>query len=243
MADAPRVFRAWRDFMATVPDEVASLFLMWNVPDSDPFPPEVRRQPVVIPATVHCGPVEDGERVLQPIREWATPLIDLSGPTRYAELQAAFDPFFPVGRFYYWKSTYIDDLSDMAIDTLIERAMLRPSPMSAVTFWQLGGAISRVGDAETAFGRRSAPYLFTAEATWDDPARNEQNISWSRESLARMKPFSKGGLYLNFPGFSEEKEAQLRDAYGANYDRLVEIKTRYDPGNLFRMNLNIAPST
>lgn len=243
LEDAPKVFRAWRDLMATMPDEVASLFLMWNVPDAEPFPPEIRRKPVVIPATVYSGPAEDGEGLLQPIREWATPLIDLSGPMRYTDLQAAFDPFFPVGRFYYWKSTYLDDLSDDAIDVLIERARVRPSPMSAVTFWQLGGAISRVGDDETAFGRRSAPYLFTAESTWDDPSRNEQNITWSRQSLEAVRRFSRGGLYLNFPGFNEEKEAQLRDAYGPNYDRLVRIKTKYDPGNLFRMNLNIPPAS
>jgi FAD/FMN-containing dehydrogenase len=101
--------------------------------------------------------------------------------------------------------------------------------------------MSRVGNEETAYSRREAPYLFTAEASWEDPAADEQNIAWARESLAAMQPYSQGGSYLNFPGFGEEKEAMLRASYGANYDRLIELKSRYDPGNLFRMNLNIPP--
>jgi FAD/FMN-containing dehydrogenase len=115
--------------------------------------------------------------------------------------------------------------------------------MSGVTFWQLGGAMSRVGSEETAYGRREAPYLFTAEASWTDPIATEENIAWARESLAAMQPFSQGGSYVNFPGFGEEKEVMLRASYGANYDRLVTLKTTYDPDNLFRMNLNIAPTT
>jgi len=243
LAEGASIFRSWRDLMATMPDEVSSIFLLWSVPDAEPFPPELRRQPVVIPAAVATLPVEDGEQLLRPIRSLGTPLIDLSGPEHYTHLQAAFDPFFPVGRFYYWKSTYLDDLSDDAVDVIVEQATIRPSFMSGITFWQLGGAIGRVADDATAFGRRSAPYLLTAEATWDDPARNEENITWSRDTLSAVKRFSKGGLYLNFAGFGEEKEAQLRDAYGPNYDRLVRIKTTYDPGNLFRMNLNIPPAT
>jgi FAD/FMN-containing dehydrogenase len=156
-------------------------------------------------------------------------------------LQSAFDPFFPKGRLYYWKSTYIDNLNDEAIATMASLARIRPSYMSSITFWHLGGAMGRVGLEETAYGRRDAPYLFTAEASWEDPTTTEQNIAWARESLAAMQPFSKGGSYLNFPGFGEEKEEMLRASYGVNYDRLVELKTKYDPGNLFRKNLNIPP--
>jgi Berberine and berberine like len=167
--------------------------------------------------------------------------MDLSGPIPYTALQQAFDPFFPEGRLYYWKSTYVDDLSDEAIDTMVRIAMARPSFMTSVTFWHLGGAMGRVGSEETAYGRRDAPYLLATEASWIDPSTNEQNIAWARESLAAMQPFSKGGSYLNFAGFGEEKEAMLRASYGPNYDRLVALKSTYDPDNLFRMNLNIAP--
>ena len=211
------------------------------MPDDDHFPEELHRRPIVIVAAVYAGPAEAGERLMQPLRELATPLLDLSGPIPYTALQTAFDPFFPKGRRYYWKSTYVDDLSDEAVDTMVDAARARPSYLSGVTFWHLGGAMGRVGDEETAYGRRDAPYLFTAEASWEDPATDERNIAWARESLAAMQPFSHGGSYLNFPGFGEEKEAMLRASYGSNYDRLVALKTRYDPENLFRMNLNIPP--
>jgi FAD/FMN-containing dehydrogenase len=236
------VFRAWRDYVERAPDEVSSIFLFWAVPDNEHFPEELRGRPAAIVGTVYAGPVEEGERVLQPLREFGTPLMDLSGPIPYTALQTAFDPFFPEGRLYYWKSTYVDTLSDAAIDTLVEIAQRRPSNLSAATFWHLGGAIGRVDPTATAYYRRDAPYLFTAEASWEDPATNDANIAWSRDALTAMQPYSRGGSYLNFPGFGEEKEAMLRAAFGPNYDRLAALKHRYDPTNLFRMNLNIKPA-
>jgi FAD/FMN-containing dehydrogenase len=243
LEDGPRVIRAWREFVTAAPDELNALLVLWSVPDDEHFPEELRRRPIVVVAAVYAGPAAEGEQLMQPLRELATPLLDLSGPIPYTAMQAAFDPFFPEGRRYYWKSTYIDELSDEAIDTMVAAARARPSGLSGVTFWHLGGAMSRVGDEETAYGRRDAPYLLTAEASWEDPDTDEQNIAWARESLAAMRPFSQGGSYLNFPGFGEEKEAMLRASYGPNYDRLVALKTQYDPGNLFRMNLNIPPRT
>ena len=241
MNESERVVRGWRAIMEEAPDEVNSVLLLWSVPDVDAFPPEVRKQPVAIVAAVYVGPVDEGEQATLPLRQLGTPLLDLSHVDAFTAVQAAFDPFFPVGRLYYWKSTYLDDLSDIAIDTMVRSARSRPSYMSGITFWHLGGAIGRVDPEVTAYARRDAPYLFTAEATWTDPAENDANIRWSRDSLAAMQPFSKGGMYLNFPGFGEEKEAMLRATYGPNYDRLVEVKTCYDPGNLFHMNQNIRP--
>ncbi len=242
LEDGPKVLRGWRDFTKNAPDEVNSIAVLWSVPEFEHFPEELWNRPVVILAAVYVGPVEEGARVTEPLRHLAEPVMDLSGPMPYTILQTAFDPFFPVGRLYYWKSTYVDDLSDAAIDTLLEYAASRPSSMTDMGIWHLGGAISRVGVEETSFGRRDAPYLFASESTWTDPADNERNIAWARESLAAMQPFSRGGLYLNFPGFGEEKEAMLRAAYGPNYDRLVALKTQFDPENLFRMNLNIRPT-
>jgi FAD/FMN-containing dehydrogenase len=243
LEDGRQVIRAWRDFTAAAPEELNSVLVQWGVPENEHFPEELWRRPIVVVAAVYVGPVEEGERLMQPLRELATPLMDLSGPIPFTALQQAFDPFFPKGRLYYWKSTYVDDLSDEAIDTMVDAAIARPSFMSSLTFWQLGGAMSRVGSEDTAYGRREAPYLLAAEASWTDPATNEQNIAWARETLASMQPYSKGGSYLNFPGFGEEKEAMLRASYSPNYDRLVALKTKYDPDNLFRMNLNIAPAT
>lgn len=241
LEDAPRVIRGWRAFVDGAPEAVNSLLVLWSVPDDEHFPEELRGRPIVVVAAVYAGAAADGERVLQPLRDLAAPLLDMSGPIPYTALQAAFDPFFPKGRRYYWKSTYVDDLADDAIDTMVARAIARPSNLSGVTFWHLGGAMARVASGETAYGRRDAPYLFTAEASWTDPATDAANVAWARESLAAMRPWSRGGAYLNFPGFGEDREALLRASFGQNYDRLVELKTRYDPGNLFRMNLNIPP--
>jgi FAD/FMN-containing dehydrogenase len=241
LEDGGKVLRAWREFTASAPDEISSLAVVWSVPDVDEFPAELRRRPVVILAAVYVGPPEEGARIMQPLRELATPLLDMSGPIPFTALQTAFDPFFPKGRLYYWKSTNVHELSDVCIDTIVKAAADRPSHMSDIPIWHLGGALARVAPEATAYGRRDAPYLVTAEATWTDSAQNEKNINWARRLVAAMKPFSRGGLYLNFAGFGEEKEAMLRDAYGQNYDRLVALKMRYDPGNLFRMNLNIPP--
>jgi FAD/FMN-containing dehydrogenase len=243
LEDGRTALRAWRDFTASASDDISSLAVVWSVPDADAFPAELRRRPVVILASVYAGPTDEGARIMQPLRELATPLLDLSGPMPFTVLQTAFDPFFPKGRLYYWKSTNVHELNDACIDTILAAAASRPSHMSDIPIWHLGGALSRVAPEATAYGRRDAPYLVTAEATWTDSAQNDQNIHWARELVAAMRPYSRGGLYLNFAGFGEEKEAMLRDAYGSNYDRLVAIKTQYDPGNVFRMNLNIPPTT
>ena len=240
--DAAQVLRGLRDLADAAPDEITPLALQWNIPDVDAFPPEVRDQPVVIVAAIFAGPVEEAQRATQPYRELGRIALDLSHIAQYTELQSAFDPFFPVGRRYYWKSTYVDDMSDEAIDVMVERGAQRPSGPSAVTMWPLGGAIGRVDPTATAYFRRDAPYLVAAEASWDDPALDDVAIQWSRDTLAALQPFSRGGLYLNFGGFGEDREATLRATYGPNYDRLVELKTRYDPGNLFHFNQNIPPA-
>ncbi len=242
MTHAGRVLRGWRDFVAEAPDDVSSLALLWSIPDHEAFPAELRRRPVALVAAVHGGTVEQGERATRPLRELGDPVMDLSQPEQFREVQSAFDPFFPVGRRYYWKSTYLDRLDDDAIDVLVERGNDRPSDMSSVTLWHLGGAISRVDPQSTAYYRRDAPFLLTGEATWEDATTDEEQIAWSRETIARARPFAGSGTYLNFPGFGEDHEALLRATYGPNYDRLVEVKNRYDPGNLFHMNLNIRPT-
>jgi len=243
LADGRNALRAWRSFTGSAPDEVSSLAIIWSVPDAEAFPAELRRRPVVILASVYSGAPDEGARLLQPLRELATPVLDMSGPVPFTAVQTSFDPFFPKGLFYYWKSTNVHDFSDDCIDTILEAAENRPSHLSDIPIWHLGGAVSRVAPDATAYGRRDAPYLVTAESTWTDAGQNDENIQWARQLVDAMKPFSRGGLYLNFPGFGEEKDAMLRDAYGQNYDRLQELKRQYDPGNLFRMNLNISPAT
>jgi hypothetical protein len=191
-------------------------------------------------AGVYSGPVEEGMKVVQPFREIATPVLDLSGPMPYTAVQSAFDPFFPKGLLCYWKSTYVNELSDGLVDALCELAEARPSPRTTMDIWPMAGAAARVGPTETAFGKRP-PYMLAFESSWTDPSHNDANIAWAREAHASMSRFHASGIYLNFPGFGEEKEEMARSAYGANYERLVAIKSEYDPENLFRMNVNIPP--
>jgi FAD/FMN-containing dehydrogenase len=242
--DSGDVIRRWRDFMAAAPEDISSNCLIWSIPAHPNFPEELQGTPVIITAAVHSGMLEDGERLLQPLRDLGTPVLDLSGPVPYAGVQSAFDPLFAKGeRQNYWKSLYLDTLDDGAIERIVARALDRPSPWALIALWHLGGAMNRVDPAKTALGERSAPYLLSLDTSWTDPAENERAIAWTRAAWAEMKPFSRGGAYLNFPGQGEEGEALLRASYGsANYDRLVELKTKYDPTNLFRLNQNILPA-
>jgi FAD/FMN-containing dehydrogenase len=239
LADAPTVLRKWRDYIATTPDEFTPLAVFWSVPEG--FPPEIVGQPIVIIAGVYTGPVEDGEQIAQPLRTLATPLLDMSGPMPFTAVQSAFDPFFPKGLLQYWKSTYVNALSDELIDALCTLAAARPSAKTTMDIWPQTGAVARVDETETAFGHRP-PFMVAFESSWTDPVQSDVNIAWARDAWASMQRFAAHGIYLNFPGFGEEKEELVRAAYGANYPRLKALKTQYDPANLFRMNLNIPPS-
>jgi FAD/FMN-containing dehydrogenase len=242
LEDAPAVLRKYRDFGATAPDAVNPQAIVWSVPAIPDFPEELHGTPIIVVQAFYAGDPDEGERLLQPVLDWATPIVDLSGRVDYALAQSSFDPFFPIGGFYYWKSMLLNDASDAALDAIAELAWDRPSPDALMNFWQLGGAISRVAPDATAYSRRDASYLLSLDTTWFDPDLTERCIDWTRKSWSMMQErFGQGSAYLNFAGFGEEKEALVRASYGQNYDRLVEIKTKYDPGNLFRMNNNIPP--
>jgi FAD/FMN-containing dehydrogenase len=242
MEDAERVVPAWREFMAGAPDEISSQCAFWSVPAVEAFPAELHNRAVVIPLAMHAGPAEEGERALLPLRGLADPLLDLSSTMPYTVLQTVFDPFFPEGRLYYWKSLYLNDFDGETMATTIQYARERPTPMSLMALWHIGGgAANRIEPGTSTFHRTAAPFLLSLDTTWDDPAETERCIAWTRAVWSDMHRFSDGGLYLNFAGFGEEKEALVRAGYGANYDRLAALKATYDPTNLFRMNQNIRP--
>jgi len=239
LEDARSVTRKWRSFIAEVPEAFTPICIFWSVPEG--FPPEIVGKPVVILAGVHAGPVEEGERVVKPMRSFADPVLDMSAPLPFAGIQTAFDPFFPQGLLAYWKSTYLEELSDGLLDALCDLAGTRPSPRTTMDVWPMAGSAARVPPEATAFGRRP-PYMVAFESTWTDPADTEVNIAWARDAHASMQRFSSSGVYLNFPGFGEEKVQMAKSAYGANFERLAQLKARYDPGNLFHMNINIPPA-
>ncbi len=239
---AKDVLRFMNGYMAQAPDEVSPLSFLGRVPQAEIFPEESHGEPFVALLAVYAGPVEEGEEVLRPLRELGEPIADLSEPMPYVEAQKLLDEDYPDGGRYYWKSVNVSALHDEAIEALIAHAEAAPSDHSTIDVWYQGGAMSRVGAGETAFGDRSAPILLGLEANWEDPRTDEANVAWVRDCFSDMQRFSDGSIYLNFPGFLEEGERLLRGAYGENYERLVALKNEYDPTNLFRVNQNIKPT-
>jgi FAD/FMN-containing dehydrogenase len=240
---AKEVLRFCEEYVAQeAPDEVSPLGVLGRIPSMEFFPEEWHGKPYAAILAMYPGDVEEGERVLRPLRQLGDPIADLSEPMPYTEAQKLLDEDYPEGGRYYWKSVNLNGLGDEEIEHLMAHAQAAPSDHSTIDVWYQGGAMSRVGAKETAFGDRSAPYLLGVEGNWEEPHEDESNVAWVRECVADMRRFSDGGMYLNFPGFLEEGDKLLRDAYGRNYERLVTLKDEYDPTNLFRINQNIKPT-
>jgi FAD/FMN-containing dehydrogenase len=233
-AKAKEALKLYRDFAASIPDEVNTLGALLNSPVGDP---------VAAIAVCYNGSLDGGERVLRDIRAFGPPLADEIAPTPYCKIQTLFDEAFVRGRRYYFKSNFTRRISDEAIDTLIEHFRAAPSPMSMVYFQQLGNAANRVGGTATAFSHRDALCEWGCDAVWLDPAADRENIRWAREVAEAMRPFTSGSDYVNHIGLETEEGAdRIKAAYGANYERLVALKNKYDPTNLFRHNQNIRPT-
>ncbi len=234
--------RAYREYVESAPDEVSTLLFAGELPDGELFDDgDVHRQKFAIMGC-YAGPVDDGERALSTLRDLAEPLADFSGVMPYSELQQLLDEDYPDGMRYYWKSLYLDDLSDSAIDRIAYWADAAPSPLSTVDVWQLGGAIAQFDPEDSAFAGRHAPFLLGVEANWGDRENDDANVAWVRDCLDDMRQFSDGSVYLNFPGFFEEGDDMMQTTFGPAYERLVALKDEYDPTNLFSRNQNIAPS-
>ncbi len=233
MPIAKKVLQFYREFTSTVPDEFNSYVGLVTLPDGSP---------AVGLFVGYFGPPEEGERVLRPIREFRPPIADQVRPMTYIEVQKLIDPFYPPGLQNYWKSNFLKDLSDEVIDTMLAHFATVPSPLSIVVIEQHGGAISRVGRDNTAYGERDAQYNFLITSAWRDPGESERNIRWSRQLWEAMQPFSTGTVYVNYLGQEGDEGAErVKAAYGAKYERLVALKNKYDPTNFFRLNQNIKP--
>lgn len=242
---AGELFRAWRAWAFSAPDEAMSRAVFWWMPESPLLPPVVHNQQVFIVGAIYTGSREKGQQVLQPLRELGTPLLDLGAEMPFRMFQAAFDPFFPKGQLAsYWKSTYLNELTDDLIDLIVRHARQRPSPLTIVHVPMLGGAMGKIAATDTAFGDRSAPFMLSVDGNWVDPADAARNVAWVREVISQAEQFSgAGGTYLNFSGQEETDAAELiHAAYGDNLYKLAEAKKKYDPGNLFRLNNNITPA-
>jgi len=244
--DAPRVMRGWRDFMATAPDEIGGSMVEFStIPEDPDYPKEAWGAKVIAVAGVWAGPADEGEQAVQPLRELAEPLLDISGQMPYCDVQQLYDGLFPKGVHHaYFKSVYLNGFDDAMIDEIAPHATDRPSDLTLCSVWYMGAATSRVAGDATAFGDRGMGWMLSIDGIWEDAADDEKNLRWARGFWADMKHHSNGRAYLNFAGLGEEGEELVRTSYGAaNYERLVALKTKYDPTNLFRLNQNIRPAT
>ncbi len=239
--NAEKVLKFYREFTAHAPDELGTMAVLRMAPPAPFLPKQIHGQPVVGIAVCYTGRIEHAEQVVRPLKEFGSPLADLIAPKPFIAHQTMLDAASPSGRRYYWKSEYMDQLNDEACKTLVKYAGSLSSPMTAVLIFQLGGAIRRGNVQNTAAGNRDAAYVLNIQSAWEDAAQSERHVEWTRTFWHEMQPFSSGGVYVNF--LSEgEGDARIRAAYPGSYERLVEIKRKYDPMNLFRMNQNIKPT-
>jgi hypothetical protein len=231
LSQAVEVLRFYREFTASQPDELQTWAGILTLPDGNP---------VVALVPCYVGSLEEGERLLSPLRRFGTPIADTVAPLPYVAMQQIFDAAFPPGRLNYWKSALTDHLADEVIEASVEYARKVPSPFTAILFAELHGAYSRVGKTETAYFHRDLQYDAIVLSGWTDPADTQRNVSWTRELFAVWEPHLARAAYVNDLG--DEGEDRARSAYGGNYARLIALKTKYDPTNLFRMNQNIRPT-
>jgi FAD/FMN-containing dehydrogenase len=240
-SDACEVLRCYRDFIRDAPDELGTVVRFGTAPPLRVIPESLHWRPVVMVGTCYTGLVEDGERRLAPLRTARTPLLDLVGPASYVGFQGALDSTVAHDWNYYWKSTHLPELRDDLIDVIVEHAFACASPRSYVAMFHLQGAVGRVPEGATAFGNRQAAHAMTLDSVWR-PGEDfgEHDTGWTRRFFAALGRF-RAGVYVNFLG-GDENPDRIREAYGDSiYDRLVDVKTKYDPDNVFHHNQNISP--
>jgi FAD/FMN-containing dehydrogenase len=235
------VLQGFRELAAELPDEAMLVAICRTAPPAPFLPEELHGRAIVAIAACYAGPIEDGERVLAPLRSIGEPAGDALGPKPYTTFNAMFDGSWAPGYENYWKAEFLDGLPDAAIDTLADFAQRHSSPLSDFKIAQMGGAMARVGEDETAFSRRTAPFVLNINTRWRHGAESQRHIAHTRELWESALPFTAGGSYVNFLG--NEGEDRVREAYGsATFARLQRLKTAYDPDNVFNRNQNVPPA-
>ncbi|SHE56300.1 FAD/FMN-containing dehydrogenase [Fodinibius roseus] len=229
--EAPRLLRFWRDYMLDAPDELQCMPVMFNTPESET---------VFCLYPLYAGNPAEGESVIKPFREIGTPLSDGIEATSYADLLSELDEMYRSGDRNYYRSAFFDSIPDEAIDTFVEKAAPIPSPFSSIFLEPLGGAIARRDTHATAFPHRERKFCITAVPKWDDENRDEEMMAWADELFNALKPYAADGVYVNY--LDEVGDEPARDAYGQHWNRLTELKKKWDPENLFRMNHNVPPA-
>jgi len=240
MEESANVLRFYRDWITDVPDELTTIVVHRKAPPLPVIPPELHGVPVVAVTCCYAGPVEDGQKVVRPMKQFGSPLLDLCEPKPFLTHQAMFDPSFPHGWWYYFRSCDLATLTDDVIDVVADHAARMTSPLTAFPIFHLGGAIARMGEDETAFNGRSAGHTLNINATTATSDGFDEEREWSRTFWSALEPYH-ASVYVNF--LMDEGEDRIRQAYGARtYDRLRALKRTYDPDNFFKLNQNIPPA-
>ena len=242
LAAARDALRQWRDWEAASPEEFSGSAVLFTFPQDPSAPEPMRGAPLAGVGGVYAGAGRGAEETIAPLRAYGPPLADMFQTAPYNQVQRMADFVFPQGMHNYWKSSYLRELSDGAIDVVLEFFARVPSPHTAIVLEHNGnGALERVAESATAFGHRNWPYNFVVTSAWPNPGDTERNVNWTRELYAAMHPFLADAAYVNYLGGDEGIEG-LRAAYGTKFERLTLLKIKYDPDNVFRFNQNIAPA-
>jgi len=239
MEQSGDVLRFYRDWVADAPDELMTIVAHRKAPPLPFVPEELHGKPVVMVVCCWAGEVEEGEKVIRPLKEFSSPAADVCLPKPYLTHQAMFDPAFVRGRWYYFKSCDVPGLTDEVIDITVEHSLRIESPLTSFPIWQMGGAVARVGENETAFNGRNAGFTYNIGCCTETSEGFDAEREWARNFWSALEPWHEG-VYVNFLG--DEGAERVRESYGAEkYDRLRTLKQKYDPGNFFRINQNIPP--
>jgi FAD/FMN-containing dehydrogenase len=238
--ETAKLLPQFRRVIAEAPDELTVWTVMRKAPPLPFIPAEWHGKDVLIFAACYTGDMKEGEQAMKPLRALGKPIADVISPHRFTGWQAAFDPLLTPGARNYWKSHDFADLSDGAIKVVIDAASRLPTPECEVFIAHVGGAMGRVAPDAMAWSNREAHFVMNAHTRWHDPAQDAGCIAWARQLFDAAAPFATGSVYVNF--MPDDEKGRVEKAYGKNYQRLAEIKRRYDPDNLFRMNQNIQPT-
>jgi FAD/FMN-containing dehydrogenase len=238
--DGPEVLEMWRALVQSAPPELVVVAMQRMAPPSPWIPKEIHGEPIIVLFACHTGSVADGERLLAPVKAFGSPVGDVVQRRSYESQQSLIDATQPKGRRYYWKSEYLSALDPEFIRKTTEHAARMRSPHSGIVIFPLEGALNTLPDDHSAVGNRDAAFVLNITASWEKADDDAANIEWARAAWRDLRPFSTGGTYVNFLT-EEEGSDRIKAAYGKNHARLVELKTKWDPTNLFRQNKNIAP--
>jgi hypothetical protein len=239
LQDGIEILKKYRDFVKVMHPESSVWAVLRKAPPLPFIPPEMHGKEIVVLAMIHFGDPDEGQKALEPVRNFGEKVGEFMGVQPYCSWQTLLDPMLTPGARNYWKSNNFSDLSDRAIDVLVKQAWRLPSSQCEIALGLIGGATARLSKDYTAYSHRDATYVMNVHGRWDNASDDDKCMDWARTLYRETAPYATGGVYVNF--LTDDESERIKAAYGTNFEKLVAIKKKYDPNNLFRMNQNINP--